>query len=609
MVSIIMPVHNAAPYLNKCINSVLRQTVSDFELLIYDDASTDMTKVLCDAFAQKDDRIKVTHVQQKSKIASLRKLGISEAEGEWIAFVDADDYVEPEYIECLLKMTQNDEGVVAVCGYFKEYANESLEYADYHEGIYVGDSLENFKADGMLNDSQNKKADCSPMLWNKLFAADLLKKCASFLDDELEHGEDSVLAYGAMLTAQKIAITERPLYHYRQRRDSLMRQNKANAVIEAELLLKNLKAVIKVAGKEELYPQAEMIYEKIISVPDKNPHVTVLVLCYNEDKYIGRCLRSLQRQTFSDFEVIVVDDGSTDNSAMICDSYAKDNRFRIVHRKNGNIVAARKSGIEIARGDFITCVDGDDWVEENLIEKLIAAKEQYGAEIVQARMIGHHRRSMATDWFDCKEGLYEGKCLREILSDKGEEQVLTNSMCSKLLPTKYVKEFFKIIDDRCILGEDAACNIYCASKVSSICVIDELLYHYRMRKESRTHAYDGMMYERLMTLDRLMEKLIDKKDSDLMKAMHKRIFRLSIMAIKQEYKANHSDDIKKQNIKRFLHDKQMKKILRQISSGIKWGKEWRRCIGKMRLCIVPTQKNLGLSWNEDMSLSKEEYDE
>lgn len=115
---------------------------------------------------------------------------------------------------------------------------------------------------------------------------------------------------------------------------------------------------------------------------NENPIISVIVTAYNVEKYLRKCLDSLLAQTFSSIEFIVVDDGSTDESGRICDEYeAKDERIRVIHRVNGGPSAARNDGIELARGEYIGYVDGDDWVEPEMYEQMYDACRESGAQI------------------------------------------------------------------------------------------------------------------------------------------------------------------------------------------------------------------------------------
>ena len=111
--------------------------------------------------------------------------------------------------------------------------------------------------------------------------------------------------------------------------------------------------------------------------------VSIIVPIYKVEDYIRECIDSILAQTYPDFELILVDDGSPDDCGRICDDYAKgDNRIKVVHKVNGGISSARNAGLEVAKGEWIMHVDGDDWIEPDMIESLIEAAQITGADMV-----------------------------------------------------------------------------------------------------------------------------------------------------------------------------------------------------------------------------------
>ena len=119
--------------------------------------------------------------------------------------------------------------------------------------------------------------------------------------------------------------------------------------------------------------------------------ISVVVPVCNIEAYIGECIESIIAQSYENLEIILVDDGSEDGSGKICDAYAKkDSRIRVIHKENGGLVSARKAGLGIAKGEYISCVDGDDWIDPQMYQKLMsmnadadviafAGIEEYGA--------------------------------------------------------------------------------------------------------------------------------------------------------------------------------------------------------------------------------------
>ena len=113
------------------------------------------------------------------------------------------------------------------------------------------------------------------------------------------------------------------------------------------------------------------------------PAISIICPVYSAEKYIHRCLDSILAQTFTDFELLMIDDGSPDNSGKICDEYAeKDSRIRVFHKENGGVASARQIGLDNAIGDYTIHIDPDDWVDPNMLEELYAKAKEADADIV-----------------------------------------------------------------------------------------------------------------------------------------------------------------------------------------------------------------------------------
>ena len=114
-----------------------------------------------------------------------------------------------------------------------------------------------------------------------------------------------------------------------------------------------------------------------------SPKISIIVPVYNVEKYIRRCLDSIAAQTFTDWECICVDDGTPDASGKICDEYAqKDGRFVVIHKENGGVSSARNVGLDVAKGEYVTFCDSDDWVEKEMLEVFYNTALKNDAEVV-----------------------------------------------------------------------------------------------------------------------------------------------------------------------------------------------------------------------------------
>ena len=149
------------------------------------------------------------------------------------------------------------------------------------------------------------------------------------------------------------------------------------------------------------------------------PKVSVVVPVYNAEKYIDRCIDSILSQTFEDFELILVDDGSPDKSGKICDNYAaKDNRVKVIHKQNGGVSTARNVGIENSTGEYIMFVDSDDYIDNQMLEVLLQkTSDDVEMVISSIRMV-------------CKEKVYDFRMKNREYSPK----VLMEEYCLEKFP-------------------------------------------------------------------------------------------------------------------------------------------------------------------------------
>ena len=200
--------------------------------------------------------------------------------------------------------------------------------------------------------------------------------------------------------------------------------------------------------------------------------MSIVVLAFQVGPYLEQCLESITAQTFSDFEVLVIDDGSTDETPAVCDAFAaRDGRIRVFRRKeNGGIVRARKTGAEQARGRYLAAVDGDDWAEPEMYAALCGAAAQTGADIVQCNAIGNYpRRRVRLEITALEPGFYSGPVYQSRIARTltGESlsgsRLFFSSLCNKIIRRELLLRALEGMDERCVFGEDAACSLFCAA--------------------------------------------------------------------------------------------------------------------------------------------------
>lgn len=129
------------------------------------------------------------------------------------------------------------------------------------------------------------------------------------------------------------------------------------------------------------------------------PKISIIVPVYNVEKYLARCIDSILEQTFSDFECLLIDDGSPDCSGALCDEYAhKDNRIHVIHQKNAGVSAARNRGLDAARGEWICFVDSDDWCAKDMLSLLYGAAFENDADVVCGATLSIGRKKKNTHY-------------------------------------------------------------------------------------------------------------------------------------------------------------------------------------------------------------------
>ncbi|WP_298770870.1 glycosyltransferase [uncultured Fibrobacter sp.] len=216
LVSIVIPVYKVENFLSNCIESVLRQTFKDFELILVDDGSPDNCGKICEDYAQNDSRIKVIH-QSNGGLSAARNSGIDIAKGDYLTFIDSDDFVFPHYLETLVKMCRDNDADMSVCGLVRCSAKDSL--SDVFEDVSKMDFkifAEN-KMDFLFSTKQMYTT-----AWGKLYKR--------FIFDTLrypvgKHHEDLFVTYKTIHLANKVVICDYPGYVYRMNEKSIVNES------------------------------------------------------------------------------------------------------------------------------------------------------------------------------------------------------------------------------------------------------------------------------------------------------------------------------------------------------------------------------------------------
>jgi len=243
--------------------------------------------------------------------------------------------------------------------------------------------------------------------------------------------------------------------------------------------------------------------------------ISVIVPIYNVAPYLDQCIQSICGQTYRDIEIILVDDGSTDNSLTICEKYrAKDNRIKIIHKENGGLVSARKAGLQIATGAFIGWVDGDDWIDPNHFEEMVSAQKELDSDLVAAGHFVDTAFGMTKVHNNIASGQYSREELLPKLIYSGDffEFGLQPYIWSKLIRSDIIKPIEMEIENTVEIGEDVLAVYPAAMESDRIRVTNICTYHYVQHSGSMLRVGQGAEREvRLNNLICGLRRLSDKK--------------------------------------------------------------------------------------------------
>lgn len=214
-VSIIVPVYNVEKYIEKCIDSLINQTLKDIEIILIDDGSTDRSGLLCDQLAKQDNRIKVIH-KENSGVSSARNLGLDNAEGEYVGFVDPDDWCETDMFEQMYTLGSQSNADAIICGYYHENGNEK--------------SIEIPKMKGVIS-SKHALYQCIKgighgyftSVWNKLIKRKAIGNI--LFNEKYTISEDEMFIVELFPLLKDIFIVDKPLYHWIERESGALNSN------------------------------------------------------------------------------------------------------------------------------------------------------------------------------------------------------------------------------------------------------------------------------------------------------------------------------------------------------------------------------------------------
>lgn len=273
------------------------------------------------------------------------------------------------------------------------------------------------------------------------------------------------------------------------------------------------------------------------------PKVSVIVPVYNAEQYLEECIASIANQTYKNIEVILIDDGSKDQSGNICDRYADtDERIKVIHQENQGLVNTWIRGTRESLGAYLCYVDSDDWIEKDMIETLLDYSTDNPAEMICSNISCDFPDRSVEEKNQLAVGVYEGERLDEIKREKllgNDPRTILPSRCTKLIARKLIEDNIVFSDPSIKMGEDLNITLPALLDCKRLVVVDEVFYHYRQYGSSMAHVYNPNLHAEIKQLIDVIENLLIKKEIPNAKHLAaKEYIILLILVVKNELRGN-----------------------------------------------------------------------
>ena len=289
--------------------------------------------------------------------------------------------------------------------------------------------------------------------------------------------------------------------------------------------------------------------------------ISIIVPVYNVEKYINKCVNSILNQTYKDLEIILVDDGSSDNCSEICDEFAKtDSRIKVVHKKNGGLMSARQAGLKEASGDYIGFVDGDDWIEPDMYQLFNDAVQKYHPDMVisefffdSGKKVVKSNQNLVKPYFNKNEMINE--IYPEMLYKPPYYNFGVFPCCwAKLFRKELLESCLFRVPEQIKIGEDSAFTYPCLVRANSVAFVDKSCYHYMNNAGSITKSYDSDMENTILIPYEVLKQEFSNADYDFSSALNYYLFYLIEFVIRNEESHSNLKSPKqiKETLKRFI---------------------------------------------------------
>ena len=385
-ISVIIPVYNAEKYIDRCVQSLILQTLENIEFIFVNDCSTDTSlKILTKYQEEYPETIKVLSLPKNMRQGAARNAGIKIAQGEYLGFVDADDWVDEKMFEKLYQCAKENNYDVVGCHNY--VANASGKVISISKGNTVAQT-------GILNEERRKSLLVNGgNIWLKIYRRSMLVDNQIYFPEKLSY-EDNYFIPLVFLHCKSFGLVDEPLYYYYLSENSTVRTSNSNTQFQRFKTLALLMEKVKELGVYEKY-KVEFEYLEIvlyylntaklcvIHYKPYNIEMLFKIPVYNtKTDLMQQCVDSVV--CCSDIELIIVNDGSTDMGVVqMCESYAMQyDNIQYVSQANSGPSVTRNNGIAKARGEYIIFLDSDDWWNSGVFEKICKVLNKWHPDVL-----------------------------------------------------------------------------------------------------------------------------------------------------------------------------------------------------------------------------------
>ena len=401
-VSIIIPIYNSEKYLKQTLDSIRFQTYMNLEIICVLDCPTDNSAGIVENIAKEDSRIKIIELTQNVGPANARNTGFRNATGEYIHFMDSDDFVNPDFYKVMIDTITTTNADVAVCSIFYEKKPKQSIWITGNDVLFGPNKI-------TKTEVTNQGWACRYLIKRSFWNGYNL----SFPDFCIM--EDITIMIPMVYYANKIALCPNAVYFYKNRENSILNKKDINVeqtnlqkehIRKAETIFKKFMRLHKIKRHNKLYRLRNKRAGKTICVNDPVEYgkiynkISVIIPIYNAEKYLKQTLDSIRFQTYMNLEIVCVLDCPTDNSEAIVENIAKeDARVKPVkHQKNMGLPSARNTGVENATGEYIHFIDSDDLINPDFYEITISAAVEADADVA-ACSVFYEKKPWRSIWF------------------------------------------------------------------------------------------------------------------------------------------------------------------------------------------------------------------